>query len=1058
MENERHLPYKIKPSLLGEKISDAIDIENNSDNQSGALSGSVSQQEINDITDASLDSAIITFQGSLIARDSNVSNWFNGTKRVFLQGERGQPNGNYRFTIPDADALNAAFDVLESKSVDQVITFTIDYEGGSSSFINRNSLTIQAPSVSVGFDRNEIPTTLTQGSSVIFRIERVNGIINQWERVSVTESPNVIGAFGDIELQNLRWNNTDLSLLPTSAQVQKGYAFEVVGSESEDGKLRQGLVDSGVDDKVIYDGDWVVWKADAFTSWTNKDDWFILSADDVRRISQAAANFLTHINETDTRIDLGNIENNGASNGLVWLSPVVMDRAPFLDPNIDTGSTPDGNPRPNADGQRYLGGTFNRSEKAFQYGANFFNSYLYLGITPNFVTVYGAENIFIVVYDDNNDEIVRYNLNDDFTFIDDATFTNGTVRHYIFGNGTTFNYASLQKIEIILTQEVQNFNANGNVDFTSTVNNLDISQMSQEAQNLFNKIRNLNDNSNQPEDFSSIINRISKLDNVQNLEPYEDTYFAQSNGSDSFPNASSLTQVSPQNPIFTVSNTDIFIYVEGGSDRAYMVQNTTQGTATPLDTSIPNVDLGASTIINGKTFFGYRVSGLTANDVLEVFRVTFTVEANWERRISQNESDIKEDKATLNHAVLDIPEPVVNVLRNETTVTEEDNATRPATDYNKQLAGGSNATQTVFYEATPNLGSGGFKNSKLISDTKGTDRYRNKLIYFTTNVSYSNQVYLSAFDGATNRDLITYENGIFNAKVLVPEIPAGTSTQNVPLRFNQSLLSERIVHSPVEGHPESAATFSITGSPSDFWSRSVSLNWNDEANGNPQNSGTIDFNSSISDQTYTLVDGNITITVRLFRDQSSNQIDAEVTFNVSASSLTEYAIVFSGTYEDVRTVPFTPSTVRNVEIERLHDGFQVFAIKASTTGTLILVGDRREIDTGYTYISLFGATEDGYLTARSEDSTFLDYQDFQATSTIITDLENHATLTQFNLFSTLYTHKTVLHLDTQLEVKNSFNDALKVGDELILKSTDGTKRFQITVKNDESGFDINEIT
>lgn len=50
------------------------------------------------------------------------------------------------------------------------------------------------------------------------------------------------------------------------------------------------------------------------------------------------------------------------------------------------------------------------------------------------------------------------------------------------------------------------------------------------------------------------------------------------------------------------------------------------------------------------------------------------------------------------------------------------------TDYNRQLAGPSNTTQTVFYETNPNTPSGGVKASKPINETTG-DRARRKLLY-----------------------------------------------------------------------------------------------------------------------------------------------------------------------------------------------------------------------------------------------------------------------------------------------------------------------------------------
>ncbi len=107
--------------------------------------------------------------------------------------------------------------------------------------------------------------------------------------------------------------------------------------------------------------------------------------------------------------------------------------------------------------------------------------------------------------------------------------------------------------------------------------------------------------------------------------------------------------------------------------------------------------------------------------------------------------------------------------------------------------------------------------------------------------------------------------------------------------------------------------------------------------------------------------------------------------------------------------------MRDVPIESLHSNGQVFAIKPNAAGNLVIIGDTTEIDTGYSYTTLFGASENGQLIALNENVEFFDYEDFEPIDTTIRSLQNHATLPQFGLFTTQYTDETILDLDVTLE-------------------------------------------
>ena len=215
--------------------------------------------------------------------------------------------------------------------------------------------------------------------------------------------------------------------------------------------------------------------------------------------------------------------------------------------------------------------------------------------------------------------------------------------------------------------------------------------------------------------------------------------------------------------------------VPGGN---FALHNITTGGIVVLDDAEPNVDLGESVTFNGMPYFVYRVTGLTSGHVYEVDRQTSEEVVAWANDIANLQDDVERIDAELEHAALNLPDSVVHVLEG-LTVTEESTPTINATAYNMGLAGPSNATQTVFYEPSPVAGGGGLKQSKPLSDLAG-DQVQRKLLYIPDGVTFNNQAsYVTAFDGTTGRDLISYSNGVFSANVFVPAIPAGTATHTV---------------------------------------------------------------------------------------------------------------------------------------------------------------------------------------------------------------------------------------------------------------------------------------
>ena len=516
--------------------------------------------------------------------------------------------------------------------------------------------------------------------------------------------------------------------------------------------------------------------------------------------------------------------------------------------------------------------------------------------------------------------------------------------------------------------------------------------------------------------------RISPLKDIILSTPAGDARFLDSTGVDSFPlSVASMSSVSESNPRFTGGNTALFVAVPAPG--SFVLNNITASSVLALDDSEASVDLGESLSKDNQVFFVYRITGLTSGHVYEVDRTTLEEVPAWPDDINNLQDDIERIDAELEHAALHLSDELIDILDNETTITEESTPTVTATDYNNQLAGPANTTQTVFKEVSPNAGSGGTIDSKPIKDTSG-DRARRKLTYFPQDAVYVNQAYLSAFDGSATRDLVTYVNGTFFAKVFVPSIPSGSQTSTIYPAPSNRVSGEGVwIRVPALTFqngipvPEADEVFFTRNIPST--STTLNIQYRGHANGNVFGASSTTLagvgGSSEVATSFTLDDGNEIATVEVRYYPSTRAIRVSVTESVRAGLPTINDIEVILSYDETRTVPATPATTRDVAIEYQHTGVQVFAIKPSTGGNLILVGDRTEIDTGYAYTTLFGATESGHLIAGNQDATFLDYEDFDPIARTVTDLENHALLPQFGLFSTDYKRETVLGLGVTIK-------------------------------------------
>ena len=277
-----------------------------------------------------------------------------------------------------------------------------------------------------------------------------------------------------------------------------GDAFEVTS----------GGVPSGQDFPEVEVGDVLVSKVSnpSLTLDTNNDDWLIIR--DIRNFALTGqeVRFLSQVTETSGAIDTGFLDAQVAD-ALIWLSPAVLATAPFLTPSSDGD-----NPR-TPEVVTYVGGREDRdSNNQFTITEDRISTYMYVGITPSYIENNGTDNIDIVIRGVDGNEVQRYNLTNDFVFLDDATFTNSTVRHYVYStdgtNPATVDYTTNQVIEINVTRRGRRYTLNSEtVNATPNVSNLAESSLSEGVRV---KLNTLPDNTHTlPEALQALNNQAS---------------------------------------------------------------------------------------------------------------------------------------------------------------------------------------------------------------------------------------------------------------------------------------------------------------------------------------------------------------------------------------------------------------------------------------------------------------------------------------------------------------------------------------------------------------------
>ena len=287
--SDRSVLYRIRAALQGGFVAVAREVELLA-TYVGVLNGvNNTETALQRFDGTGLGASIFTFTGAFSAQSNNINDWFGGRQvnrlRCIDSGTGPSVSGAVRFDLPGTSALNTAFDTLVTAGLPERLTLIIEYTGPTDDFIQ--IFPRVAPSPQIGGTSSVI---VRSGIAATLEVTRSSGTISDYVFQAIgavgAESNLAAGGIRLINPRNAIWDASANGPLP-SVGVEQGNAYRVANAPA-DGSGRFG--------EVMQNGDWVVWEAETFTSWSATPlQWFVIPAHDVRRITALEQDFLTDV-------------------------------------------------------------------------------------------------------------------------------------------------------------------------------------------------------------------------------------------------------------------------------------------------------------------------------------------------------------------------------------------------------------------------------------------------------------------------------------------------------------------------------------------------------------------------------------------------------------------------------------------------------------------------------------------------------------------------------------------------------------------------------------------
>lgn len=222
----------------------------------------------------------------------------------------------------------------------------------------------------------------------------------------------------------------------------QGDAFVVIGS---------GITEESTFGRSINTGDVIVSKVDSPSLLLdeNNDDWLIIRDAGGGELTLREIRFLSTVGESDTFTDTRLETRSDVNSVRVFLSPFILDHAPFINPSTDPNNPQSGETGEYIGGDELDGADYDFQASASDIGdfdgvasATIANSaHVYIDIDGGFDIQENINDVFLVHIDRDGVEIARHNLNTEFRPI---TLTGSSDTYYVLDDvGATDNFSSI---------------------------------------------------------------------------------------------------------------------------------------------------------------------------------------------------------------------------------------------------------------------------------------------------------------------------------------------------------------------------------------------------------------------------------------------------------------------------------------------------------------------------------------------------------------------------------------------------------------------------------------
>jgi hypothetical protein len=279
----------------------------------------------------------------------------------------------------------------------------------------------------------------------------------------------------------------------------QGDAFVVIGS---------GISESSTFGRTIETDDVLVAKVNSpsLLLTSSNDDWLIIRDAGHGEITLSELRFLAQISESDTFTDTRLESRSDVSNVRIFLSPFILDHAPFVFPSTDSNNPQSGETGEYIGGDEVDGASFDFSASTAQVGdfdgvsssTRAGNALVYVDIDGGFDIQENINDVYIVHSDIDGNEISRHNLSTEFRPI---ILTGSSDTYYVFDdvaasdNFSSINYLVGQTLNVVLRTTNRRFDLGAAINIIPALkdNSIPIEKLSPNTQALIQADHSLTD-------------------------------------------------------------------------------------------------------------------------------------------------------------------------------------------------------------------------------------------------------------------------------------------------------------------------------------------------------------------------------------------------------------------------------------------------------------------------------------------------------------------------------------------------------------------------------------